>query len=197
MLADWTHILATPEQPITMSILDDHKLVITQGTNKILESLSLWESKTWIKGVRKGSALLMMLKSPLNDSYRKIRFRFRADAGLSAEDQAIEAAAVLAAYFHFEKEYSKESFSKFEQEPVTGQKLLLSDMGKLMVNGDIAQLLGDLYTRTHFPKEQLRHMLTLCLTDPNFPGFVVEVEKLLNSMNSISGSKAGKSSQSQ
>ena len=183
---EWTHIIGTPEDPITISILNEHKMLIAQGSSKILESLMLWESATWIKGVRKGSAVLLMIKSPLSDAIRKVRFKFVADSGLSAEDQAIECAACLSAYFKFEKEYTKDSFSQFRAEPQqpANKKLLLSDVSKMMVNGDICEILGELYSKTVFPKEQIRHMLTLCLSDPHFPGFVIEVEKLLKQMNS-------------
>lgn len=187
---EWTHTVATPQRPITLSILNDHKLVISQDTSKILESLMLWESATWIKGVRKGAAILLMIKSPLNDSIRKVRFKFLPDNESSAENQAIECATCLCAYFKFEKEYTKEAFSQFQQQPLqaTGKKLLVSDMSKMMLNGDVTELLGELYSKTVFPKEQIRHMLTLCLSDPHFPGFVVEVEKLLKQMNSQSSS---------
>ena len=183
---EWTHIIGTPEDPITISILNEHKMLIAQGSSKILESLMLWESATWIKGVRKGSAVLLMIKSPLSDAIRKVRFKFVADSGLSAEDQAIECATCLSAYFKFEKEYTKDSFSQFRAEPLqpANKKLLLSDVSKMMVNGDICEILGELYSKTVFPKEQIRHMLTLCLSDPHFPGFVIEVEKLLKQMNS-------------
>ena len=180
---EWTHSVATPTEPITISILNDHKLLIAQGTTRILESLMLWESSTWIKGIRRGSAVLLMIKSPLSDSIRKIRFKFLADSGMSAEDQSLECVTCLAAYFKFEKEYTKQAFSQFQQQPQSsGQKLLLSDMSKIMLNGDVSQILGELYSKTVFPKEQIRHMLTLCLSDPHFPGFVCEVEKMLKQM---------------
>ena len=183
---DWVHTIATPQEPVTLSVLNDHKLIVAQGTTKIHESLMLWESATWIKGVRKGAAILLMIKSPLSDSVRKIRFKFLPDSESSAEEQAVECATCLNAYFKFEKEYTKEAFSQFQQEPLqgTGKKLLISDMSKMMLNGDVTELLGELYSKTVFPKEQIRHMLTLCLSDPHFPGFVAEVEKMLKQMNS-------------
>lgn len=188
---EWTHAMGTPSDPITLSILNDHKMVIAQGNSKILESLTLWESATWMKGVRKGSAILLMIKSPLSDAIRKVRFKFLVDGGLSAEEQAIECATCLSAYFKFEREYTKKSFSEFRQQPLqsANKKLLLSDVSKMMVNGDISEILGELYSKTVFPKEQIRHMLTLCLADPHFPGFVVEVEKLLKQINSCDSQK--------
>jgi len=183
LVKEWRHSISTPTDPVTISILNDHKLLIAQGTTRILESLTLWESTTWIKGVRKGSAVLLVIKSPLNDSSRKIRFQFLADAGMTAEEQAVECVTCLSVYFNFERDYTKDAFSQFKQEPQGGQRLLLSDMSKLMLGGDVSAVLGDLYSKTVFPKEQMRYMLTLCLSDPNFPGFVAEVEQSLKQMN--------------
>lgn len=152
----------------------------------------LWESVTWIKGVRKGAAILLMIKSPLNDAVRKARFKFLPDGGMTADEQAVECAACLAAYFKFEKEYTKEAFSQFRDDPIpVGTSLLISDVSKMMLNGNVTEQLGEVYSNTNFPKEQIRHMLTLCLSDPNFPGFVCEVEKQLKQLNIQSKTQQG------
>ncbi|KAI6652742.1 Meiotic recombination protein [Oopsacas minuta] len=85
------------EKSIKLAVLPDHLML--SGSSNVLESFSLIEAHTHVRGVRKGDSLLIVYK--MGEGSRRFRVRFQSSPGNSGLRGCSECHTVLMAYFPF------------------------------------------------------------------------------------------------
>ena len=98
------------EKVIKLAVLPNHLML--SGSANVLESFSLLEAHTHVRGVRKGDSLLIVYK--MGEGCRRFRVRFQSSAGKSGYRACSECHTALAKYFPW-KNFEAESESSTQQ----------------------------------------------------------------------------------
>ena len=83
------------EKSIKLAILPDH--LVLSGTSNVLESFSLMDAHTHVRGIRKGDSFLIVYR--IGTGSRRFRVRFQSSAGKSGFCACSECHQTLAKYF--------------------------------------------------------------------------------------------------
>lgn len=180
-MSDWKLAESTPALPLTLTLHNDHRLIVTQGQDKVLELITLSDAKRSVKGIHKGAAILLVINKGDKGS-RKVRMKLDGKDGMTDLQQSEDFVSCLSAYFPFNEKKEK------NEEPVCdldNDSVAISEMAKLIVEGDPRHVLGEVYKNAKVPDDQLRHIVKLCFTDPEFPAFVGQVEKSIKDITDI------------
>ncbi|VDL90724.1 unnamed protein product [Schistocephalus solidus] len=143
-------------------------LAVLQGT-EVVESYFMILAKKWIKAVLIEDEIMLMIRE--RGRTRRIRLTFY------SEEQAMDCYRRLA-FFVSVKQLSIETPLATVDEAAVKRWL------DSMTNESLAFLpTAAAAWQTEWPSEILTGLVRLCLTDPNFPGFVGQVEKALDLLN--------------
>ncbi|XP_052761715.1 meiotic recombination protein REC114-like [Mya arenaria] len=163
------------------------QLLVHQGKRQV-ESLNLSAAGTWVKGVNKGDSLMVVCNLK-NFTGRRFRVKFSPSTEKTAISLCRECIDVLAKYFPIKLPGGNETGSAPMQ--VTSQRSLSGSMTLTddVTIGQIAQAISSPsrpqmpspYSRFHDNSYHgdLNTQVKLCLTDPEFPAFVGQVEREL------------------
>ncbi|KAI0242972.1 meiotic recombination protein REC114 [Lamellibrachia satsuma] len=184
--AQWKFYEGLSTQEITLSIIEDSHLVLTVG-DTIHENHSLWNARSWMKGISKGDSMLFVYK--VKNESRRFRVKFAASSHSSGTEQCSWCVALLQHHFHVKKmnldgstddTSMQEAGGSSEPTKVLDGTVTISKLTQVM-SGQLKAALPVAYTHTNIPQEDLGNFIRLCLSDSNFPAFVGEVEKELTS----------------
>ncbi|XP_067937661.1 meiotic recombination protein REC114-like [Watersipora subatra] len=164
----------------SVKILASRKFLISSEST-VLESFSLFNPTTWLKCYQKGDSLLLLHR--VKDLSRKFRLKFKATVRKSSLEICDEVAQVLRQYLTVAKlDAHCQQSQPMELEPtqcLTGQ--VSQDVFAQAVLGKKYSL-PSAYAACNYPTEGLETLVRLCIIDPNFPSFVAEVEKIMESV---------------
>ena len=115
------------EKAIKLAVLPNHFML--SGSANVLESFSLLDAHTHVRGVRKGDSLLIVYK--MGEGCRRFRVRFQSSAGRSGYRACSECLAALVKHFPW-KNFEAESESSTQQ---ALSQTFSSQMDKLIDTG--------------------------------------------------------------
>ncbi|GFY59767.1 uncharacterized protein TNIN_236961 [Trichonephila inaurata madagascariensis] len=155
---------------LILSYLESDHLLLTKK-NIILESFSLPCSKSCLKGVAKADNLLV--SCALQDgNIRQFRMQFDAQDGIDSIAKRKQCTDML-------KKYIK--IIDYDETSETSKENKISNIDEFLLD----KMLCRKGYSVSLSKENLKQILTLCLTDNTFPAYVAEVDKMLKNMANI------------
>ncbi|CAL1284751.1 unnamed protein product, partial [Larinioides sclopetarius] len=150
---------------LVLSYLESDHFLLTKK-DVVLESFSLPCSKSCLKGVAKADTLLM--SCILQDgNTRQFRIQFDAQDGRDGIVQRKECTRILRKFIKI-LDYDDDEIDE-------SKKKKLASIDEFVLN----KMQCRKGYSVHVPRENLKQVLILCLTDNTFPAYVAEVSKLL------------------
>lgn len=175
---------------LTLTVTESCHLLLTHDDD-VIENYSLWGSRKWLKAFAKGDCMMIVIKTK-NEHHRIcIKFSPNEVEGATGLQQCDNAATELSKYCVMCK------IKIPGQDPTNESSIadhVTSSIDTMLPVAKIAEILTSeplirlpaAYQNTNIPTDQLELLVSLCLTDANFPAFVGKVEQTLHKMTAKS-----------
>ncbi|XP_054718720.1 meiotic recombination protein REC114-like [Uloborus diversus] len=166
---EWKLYYGDKNDLILYYLESDHFLLTEKDT--ILESFSVINSKSWLKGIAKEDIILISCKLQ-DDCVRRFQIQFQNDNDKSGTECRREFTKLVKTHFYIidRDQESEEEESKFNE--------IVEINGKILDNIELRKGYS-----TAIDNENLKDVITLCLTDNTFPSYVAEIVGVLKDMN--------------
>ncbi|VDN14620.1 unnamed protein product [Dibothriocephalus latus] len=166
----WQTIKDHTTAALIVRISEFAHLAVLQGS-EVVESYFMILAKKWIKAVRIEDEIMLMIRE--RGRTKRIRLTFYAEA------EAMDCYKHLA-FFVSVKQLSLET----PVLPTVDEVAVKRWLDAMTTNESLAFLpTAAAAWQTEWPSEVLTGLVRLCLSDPNFPGFVGQVQKSLDLLN--------------
>ncbi|VDM17734.1 unnamed protein product [Hydatigera taeniaeformis] len=181
--------------PIVLRLSNYAHLVIMQG-NEVVESYFLILAKRWIKMVNIDDELMLYIRG--RQHVRRLRLTF------ATLDDARSCYRELARHVSVKQRSSSPNNAAINavitaaEEDEQQVAKWLSAMAKGGRYCDVEEAAAiEAAWHTNWPTEQLVDLVKLCLTDPNFPGFVRQVKQCLRVITTVPPSESAEPNQAE
>ncbi|CAN7998286.1 unnamed protein product [Ixodes hexagonus] len=151
---NWNVRVSTDESTLFIYVTDTDMMLVHQGVTTY-ECIFLLNSKDWVRGVARGDSILLASRFHEGNE-RRFRVQFDRFADKTGVEQCQACVNVLSKYFPFHD----------QPEPPQGTQPRLDIPG--------------FFNQQFESPETLHQLVKSCLQDPSFPGFVQQVEDVMN-----------------
>lgn len=175
---------------LTLTVTESCHLLLTHDTD-VIENYSLWGSRKWLKAFAKGDCMMIVIKTK-NEHHRIcIKFSPNEVEGATGLQRCDNAATELSKYCVMSKikisgqTLTNENSSADHVTSSIDAVLPVAKIAEILTSEPLIRLPA-VYQNTNIPTDQLELLVSLCLTDANFPAFVGNVEQTLHKMTAKS-----------
>ncbi|XP_057309803.1 meiotic recombination protein REC114-like [Hydractinia symbiolongicarpus] len=192
-IGGWQQFTSSASKPITIGIKSPLNVILQAGS-EVLESFTLLQSSKWLKAIARKDNMLFFYR--LQNSVRRFRIKFNKTYDKSSKESCEEFVRAISSHVHvqvvdnngelsqtvYSQSSASESVLSNNKERKDEGRLSVVEITKSVLSGDISNL-PSYYQHSNLEIDESEpDLIKTCLLDPNFPGFVEEVERRLKEM---------------